>query len=145
MSWHADWRTWKFTQPAKDSQRRMGGLPLPEGFCIKKTLRLRYLEQVLSLQDFFKLKGINYCMYNALTNRYHPQGAEGLDRLADEIDKRRFFQFDGESHLEFVKNSMVKPESDILTLSKKDDHPNAKGHRLWADKLYSFIKENNLL
>lgn len=138
------WRTWKLTKSIK----RARGNPrsgLPESFSVHKNLRLRYLQQVLSMQDFLKLKGINYCMYNALSNPYVSQGAEGLDRLADEVDKRRFFQFDGESHLEFVQNSMVKPESNILTLSKTDDHPNDKGHTFWSEKLYSFIKENELL
>lgn len=138
------WRTWKVTKSIKATRGNPRG-GLPQDFSIQKNLRLRYLHQVLSMQDFLKLKGINYCMYNALTNPYDSKGAEGLDRLADEVDKKRFFEFDGESHLEFVQNSIVKPESDILTLSKRDDHPNAKGHSLWADKLYSFIKENELL
>ena len=139
------WQTWKFTTSIK--KRGVTGVKptLPKGYSVDKNLRLRYLHQVLSMQDFLKLKGINYCMYNALTNRYRPGGAKGLYRLADEVDQKRFFQFDGESHLEFVQNSTVEPQSDILTLSKTDDHPSAKGHSLWADKLYSFIKENNLL
>ena len=105
---------------------------------IQKTMRLRYLEQVLSLQDFFKLNGINYCMYDALPSKFDTAHAKGLDRLADKVDKQRFFQFDGESHMDYVKKEM-------LTLSETDEHPNYKGHKLWGDRLHAFIKENDLL
>tara|TARA_R100000008_G_C3574961_1_gene164617 strand:- start:89 stop:904 length:816 start_codon:yes stop_codon:yes gene_type:complete len=105
---------------------------------ISRTCRLKYLEQVLSLQDFFKLNSINYCMYNALPPLIPYGHTEGLDGLADKVDKQRFFQFDGESHMDYV-------EKEMLTLSETDGHPNPLGSKLWADKLYSFIKENELL
>ncbi len=138
---HGDWKTWKFSQSIK---RNINALP--DSFCIQKNLRLRYLEQVLSLQDFFKLNNIKYCMYNALTNNYSSSKAEGLDRLADNVDKSRFFQFDTQSHLEFVEASQSsKSQHKLLALSKTDNHPNSKGHRLWADKLNIFIRENSLI
>jgi len=136
-----DWGTWKLTKAT-----RRGNKYFPSGYDINKSMRLRYLEQVLSLQDFFKLNNINYCMYNALTNRYNSGDAEGLDRLADKVDKQRFFGFDVESHLEFVQNSIKEPGiKNRLTLSDIDDHPSHRGHRLWGDKLHAFIKENGLL
>ena len=141
---HGDWKTWKFSQEVK--RRLNGSIGLPDSFSIQKTLRLRYLEQVLSLQDFFKVNNIKYCMYNALTNNYSSSGAEGLDRLADNVDKSRFFQFDAQSHLQFVETSQSsESQQELLTLSKTDNHPSSKGHRLWADKLNIFIRENNLI
>ena len=157
-----DWGTAKYTQLVR------GGA----GLDVNKSMRLRHLGQVLSLQDFFKLNNIKYCMYNALTNKYNSEyickksrkstetksqspsirpesyRAVGLETLAEKIDKRRFFEFDGESHLAFVQKSIVPfglGKGKALTLSTIDDHPNRRGHMIWGNKLYSFIKENNLL
>ena len=141
-----DWGTWKITDPVKmekwlallneDEEHECFKL---NDYDINKTMRLRYLEQVLTLQDFFKLNDINYCMYNALT-AYNTNTCTGLDRLTDKIDKQRFFQFNGESHLSFVCDS----KKEMLTVSETDVHPNYKGHKLWADKLYDFIRTNSL-
>jgi len=144
-----DWGSWKFTKALRTENK-----DLPMEYDINKSMRLRYLEHVLSLQDFFKVNDIKYCMYNALENNY-PSGqglnrqdkaSLGLDRLAEKVDKQRFFQFDKESHLEFVKNSRCQPDRENrLTLSDIDDHPNRRGHKLWGDRLHAFIKENYLL
>ena len=129
------------TQKATKGKHKDG---LPGNYCLKKNLRLRHLSHILSLQDFFNLHGIKYCMYNALANNYFKKHS-ALDCLSGQVNKNAFFEFENPiSHLKFVSEDTDNTGCQLVR-GPKDDHPNELGCKLWADKLEVFIKENDLL
>ena len=122
---------------------------------VENTLKLQHYMNILNLQDFFKLRGIKYCMYDALDNQWKGKGI-WRQHFESEVDKEKFFGFNTLSHFSFVNskdNQHIPEEYKDSSLNcdglvkgvKHDEHPNNLGHTLWADKLEDFIKEKKLL
>tara|TARA_R110002020_G_scaffold96911_6_gene231548 strand:+ start:2031 stop:2780 length:750 start_codon:yes stop_codon:yes gene_type:complete len=148
------WKTLRYTDMSRLAIQEYRNLSRMD---VANTLRLHHIMNILNLQDFFKVNGIKYCMYDALDNQWKGKG-QWRNHFESEIDKSRFFGFNTLSHFDFVnkKGNEHVPEQyrdtslncDGLKKPKasyKDEHPNSLGHSLWADKLQNFIKENNLL
>ena len=122
------WRTWKIADNVKwiNSQR---------GWDIESTLTMKFLDLVLNLQNYFKLKNIPYVMYNALPNYSNP-AIKDFKIMSKTIDMKRFFKPET-SHYEFVMSKK-------FISSENDPHPSVKGHQEWAGQLKEFIDANNL-
>ena len=122
------WRTWKIADNIKwiNSQR---------GWDIESTLTMKFLDLVLNLQNYFKLKNIPYIMYNALPNYSNP-AIKDFKIMSKAIDMKRFFKPDS-NHYDFIMKEK-------LISSENDPHPSVKGHQEWAGQLKEFIDANNL-
>ena len=122
------WRTWKIADNIKwiNSQR---------GWDIESTLTMKFLDVVLNLQNYFKIKNIPYVMYNALPNYSNPT-IKDFKIMSKAIDMKRFFKPDS-NHYDFIMKEK-------LIVSPKDPHPSVKGHTQCANELKEFIDANNL-
>ena len=146
------WRAIKYldmAEIAKKEQRKLRRID------IMGTLRLHHLLNILALQEFFKSNGIKYCMYDALDNQWEGKG-NWRSLFEKKVDTNAFFQFNRISHFEFVNDKPVDfvPKEHIdkelicggeIKDKGLDRHPNALGHKLWAEELEKFIRKNNLL
>jgi hypothetical protein len=145
------WKSIKYTDMSNIAMQQNHSLRKMD---VKSTLKLQHYMNILNLQDFFKLRGIKYCMYDALDNQWGGKGRWRQD-FESEIDKDRFFGFNTLSHFNFVNGGSEDqvPEEhrntqlncDMAKGVVHDAHPNDLGHKLWADKLEVFIKEKGLL
>ena len=122
------WRTWK----TGDNLRFIGA---QKGWDVDQQGQMRFLDHVVDLQNFFKLNGIPYVMYNALPNPIQCSNND-LKTFINLIDYQRFFKIE-HSHFDFVM-------AHNLIVSPGDPHPSAIGHSQWAEQLKEFIDANNL-
>jgi hypothetical protein len=122
------WRSWKLTENTDFIKKQTG-------WDLENTLIMKYLDNVLDLQNYFKLHKIPYVMCNSLPNYSNPNISD-FKTFSKATDMERFFKPE-QSHLEFIQegNYVVSP---------KDPHPSAIGHKLWAKELKEFIDVNNL-
>ncbi len=149
----ASWRTWENEWIAQDPD------------CdIDASSAIKLYTNILTLQNFFKLHGIPYVMYWALTNDLPTDG--DLKQLYDAVDKTHFMNFQASEHshenisIYNRMKSMLRvtvPNKDYVqshfefcamhgwTKSMNDGHPNKRGHHAWADMLKKFVDENKLL
>ena len=102
---------------------------------IEDTACYRYLDNVLDLQNYFKIKKIPYVMYNAMPPVFNTEKLD-FKVIYRTIDQQRFFRFDS-SHFDFVI-------ANKLVVDEKDPHPSTEGHQQWAKLLKEFIDANNL-
>ncbi len=122
------WRTWK----TADNLKFISGQP---GWDIDQQGEMRFIDHVLDLQNFFKLKEIPYVMYNSLPNTITSNNKD-LRTMRNSINKDRFFNFNT-SHYDFImENKHI--------VSPNDPHPSAEGHRQWTNQLKDFIDANDL-
>jgi len=122
------WRTWKVTD-------NIEWIHSQQGWDIESTMTMKFLDIVLNLQNYFKLKKIPYVLYNAMPN-YSNSNIKDFKIMAKAIDMKRFFKPET-SHYEFAI-------SENLIVSPKDPHPSIEGHNEWAKQLKEFIDADNL-
>ena len=122
------WRTWKIIYNIKwiNSQK---------GWDIESTLTMKFLDIVLNLQNYFKLKKIPYVMYNSLPNYSNPN-IKDFKIMSKAIDMKRFFKPQTSLYDFVMKENMI--------VSPDDPHPSTEGHIQWAKQLKEFIDANNL-
>jgi hypothetical protein len=141
------WKSIKFTDCARTNKQWQDEISLGS------TLLLQHLMNILNLQDFFEMRNIKYCMYDALDNQWKARGS-WRNLFQDKVNKDRFFGFNEINHFCFANKigdiGVVAQEHWEKSLNcsdkkGKDQHPNRLGHELWADKLVAFIKEKDLL
>lgn len=130
----------------------------------------RYVQQVITLENFFKVHKIKYAFFQAFynvdetgINQWEDKGYINSETEKMEVgnsDPRWHFHFNGQNDgwlWEQVssKNFYGKdtaPHSCYSYITQKDDkakvisgmHPSEYGHDLWAEEMHRFIKENNL-
>jgi hypothetical protein len=124
------WQGWKMIETA--------GINFINSFRnwhIEDTACYRYLDNIIDLQNYFKLKKIPYVMYNALPPIFNLDKVD-FKIMHSLIDMKRFFRFES-SHYNFIIDNN-------LIVDKKDPHPSTKGHQEWAKLLKEFIDANNL-
>jgi len=149
------WRSWEQEFFVKDSDLH-----------VEHTAAVKTLISVLTLQNFFKLHGIPYVMYWALSNDI-PADPD-IQLLADQIDRDRFYNFEPTPEVKstvstmfdwFMKRSkhIQLAQSDYcqshfeycvrhnVTKSRDDGHPNKYGHHQWGDLLTEFVRNQKLL
>ena len=122
------WRTWKVIDNLEWINKQ-------QGWDIESTLAMKFLDNVLDLQNYFKVKNIPYVMYNSLPNYSNPNIID-FKIMSKAIDMGRFFKPE-QSHLEFIQEYEY-------VVSPKDPHPSIQGHQQWAKELKEFIDVNNL-
>jgi Family of unknown function (DUF6071) len=94
---------------------------------------VRYLEQVILVQNFLKSRNIKYIMMNVLENEYYRRGPTFFwQRYFEEIDKNYFIGFDHSGMVEWTDAAKCPkgPNGHFLD----------KGHELVADKIYEHIR-----
>ena len=122
------WRSWKIPE-------RLKFIHSNAGWDIENNAYMRFLDNVLDLQNYFKLKKIPYLMFNALPQTIN-NNIQDFKIMFDRIDQKRFFQIDS-SHFEFIqKNNFI--------VSFTDPHPSTEGHLVWAKLLKEHIDANDL-
>ena len=149
----ASWRTWEqdWIMDDKDCD-------------IDASSAVKLYNNIITLQNFFKLHNIPYVMYWALTNDLPREG--DLDVLYNAVDQTRFMNFKPSEHVQEnigiynrMKN-MLKvqvPNKDYVqshfefcakhgwTKSMNDGHPDKRGHHAWAELLHKFVLDNNII
>jgi len=123
------WRTWKILD-------NIDFVKSKEGWDIKNTSTMRFLDHVFNLQTYFESRRIPYVMYNALPNELPQKNIGDFKIIANAINKKRFFKPET-SQLEFIL------EKGLVT-SRHDPHPSTEGQEQWAQQLKKFIDANNL-
>ena len=103
-------------------------------------IRFRYYQNVLLLQNYFKVNNVNYLMYNGLETRNEYKSMNKDFKIYDAlIDKKRFFSY-SKSHHDWAKH-----DNTGYVISSSDSHPSEQGHKEWSKLLIQHIDENNLL
>ena len=118
------WRTWKLTDNTNFLKKQVG-------WDLDNTLIMKFLDNVLDLQNYFKLKNIPYVMYNALPN-YSNSDIKDFKVISNAIDTKRFFKPET-SHFEFIKENKLQCQESFSA------HPSVEGHTKWANELKEFI------
>jgi len=149
------WRSWEQDFFLKDKDLN-----------IEYTAAVKTLTNILTLQNFFRLHSIPYVFYWALSNDLPDE--PDINLLKSQVDQQRFYNFDPapavkknlqsmfswfqkstnkitldnrdycQSHFEYcVKHNCTK--------SAQDGHPNQTGHHQWAQLIYNFVKEKQIL
>jgi lysophospholipase L1-like esterase len=91
------------------------------------------LENLISLQNYFKLNRIAYVMYFGLDPEIHTAIPQ-IQTLLKQVDKERIFRYNTH-HMEWcIKNKH--------TCTEQDPHPNEKGVELWSKEMFDWIEEN---
>lgn len=90
----------------------------------------QYLIQVISLQSYFKVHNINYCMINVRQNDYYRAvGKESHEQLAKQVDVDKFIGWEQFGMVELTANL---PKG-------AGNHPLEKGHERIANEIHSRI------
>jgi len=138
-------------------------LNLPKRMNIILDQRVRFLINVISTQKLLSSKECNYVMYNGIdthVNRsiFDMHSSLKVKMLEKIVHTERFFRFK-DSHSTFVaKNKyfldptpyslfqkIINWPTDDSQYSVKDAHPSPEGDKKWAELVWQYIKENQLL
>jgi hypothetical protein len=91
------------------------------------------LENLISLQNYFKLNKIAYVMYFGLDPEIHVDLPQ-IKILLNQVDKKRIFNYNTH-HMEWcIENN--------YTCTDQDPHPNEDGIRIWCESMFNWIEEN---
>ena len=131
----------------------------------------RYVQHVITLENFFKVHNIKYMFFQAFYNvdetgigQWQDKGyvnSETKKMTAGSSDPRWHFHYQNQNDgwmWEQVSNKNfygkdTAPHSFYSYITKTDKkenvisgmHPNEHGHNLWTEELHKFIKENKIL
>src|SRR6056300_25724 len=157
------WLTWRSDRDNKTLRN------MPRDMEIDLDHKIRFYTYVIGAQNLLKNLGVNYVMYNSLD----PKISESVSRswskvrlrtLERQIDMNRFYRFTS-SQSEFIAGSgyFLDPSPvslfrRLLNLKQKwkqtemhkdgyvaDAHPSPEGDRKWAELVWQFSKQNQLL
>ena len=160
------WLTWRSDRYNKTLRN------MPRDMEIDLDHKVRFYTYVIGAQNLLKNLGVNYVMYNSLDPKipesvYRSWSKVRLKTLERQIDMNRFFRFSGSqsSQSEFIADngyfrdpSPVSLFRRLLNLKQKwrqtemhkdgyvaDAHPSPEGDRKWAELVWQFSKQNQLL
>ena len=123
------WRSYNFCNLPEKFIRKIKNLD------VEKTSSMKWIDNIIDLQNFFQLKKIPYVMYNSLPP-FLNEADENFSVLYKNIDQARFFKTRS-SHYDFImENKHI--------VSPNDPHPSTEGHKLWTKQLKEFIDADNL-
>ena len=136
---------------------------LPETVDVKADHTVRFLCHVIATQHLLKTLKCNYIMYNGIDtyvdrNNFDTETAVRIRILEKQIDHSTFYEFQ-KSHQHFVADHKYfldpRPASVVrqITCWPTDDtqypvvdaHPSAVGNSEYADILWKYCKENQIL
>jgi hypothetical protein len=90
----------------------------------------KFIQQVILLQSYFKIKNIRYVMLNIVQNEYYKKKLfEGHLRYFEEVDKECFLGFNNSGMMEWTYGCPQGPNGHFLE----------RGHQIVADKIYEHI------
>ena len=121
--YNTTWRSWGTHEQLKF----IHGL---QGFDIDQDHSLMQLNDIIDLQNYFKIHGVKYVMYFGLISQINLK-YQDHKTLYESIDWSKFYQ-PNTSHYEFCATNK-------LQISKNDQHPNLQGHEKWAQGLIKYI------
>ena len=101
--------------------------------------RVRFVNQVVSLQSILKVNKIRYMFFNAAwVVKPETEDEEMLYKMVDPVRFFNFRKYDyNESMFGWVRNIEKLPLGPRL-------HPNAEGHKKWANRLAYHIEQNGI-
>jgi len=136
---------------------------LPKKMDITLDHAVRFLVNVLAVQNLIKNKGCRYVMYNGIDtyvggSMFDIETALRIKILEKQIDKKHYFRFSS-SQSKFVADNkyFLNPEpasliekiinwpTDDIQYPVKDAHPSAEGDEKWAELLWKFCQDNQIL
>ena len=149
--WMADRRQGAMTmrRMARDDHR---GVP----WNIRLTYHLRYLTQILSLQNLFRSHGVPHIMWQVQRPRkgHYDAGAQAQIRMLERrVATRHFYRMD-HTQLDFVNETqqwvdptpLERPQIQChTTVWVQDEHPIRQCNEQWTDLLWQHHLENNSL
>ena len=127
--------TWRTYSPNKDKEcQTFWKYLMRTGADLDQMVQIECLDNILNLQYYFEYKKYPYLFYHTISD---PKITNpDIQLLYEQINKKRFYKLDS-SHIDYV-------QTNNLTISKDDPHPNTKGHEQWATLLKEYIDANNL-
>ena len=157
------WRTWRADRNNKTLKN------MPKEMDMELDHLVRFYSYVIGAQNLLKNLGIKYVMYNALDPNISEHSLRSWKKLRvktlkQHIDMTKFFRFT-DSHSNFIAehryfldpspasfwkkmyNKMTKSnQTDMhMDFEVNDAHPSPKGNREWAELMWKFIKQNQIL
>ena len=136
---------------------------LPKNIDIELDHSVRFLTYVLGTQNQLQISKVKYVMYNAIDtyldrSTFNQESALRIKILEKQIDKKFYFKFtesqsrfiaDHKYFLDATPASVVKTiinwPTDDVQYPVKDAHPSAEGDNKWADMVWNFCKNNQIL
>ena len=119
------WRSW-------GTHEQLEFIHNNQGWDIDQDHSLMQLNDIIDLQNYFKMNGITYMMYFGLISQIDRTNPDHK-LLYNMIDWHKFYRPDT-SHYEFVKGKKLR-------ISPWDEHPSAKGHIKWANHLIKYMDD----
>jgi len=95
------------------------------------------LNNILDLQNYFKLNDIKYVMYFGLPQTFDFRTRDS-QLLYEMVDWSKVYNKDTD-HLTFCRDNNYQLEAGV------DEHPSYDGHKIWAEGLLEFIDNGKLL
>jgi len=136
---------------------------LPISVDVKVDHTVRFLSYVLAVQNLLRNFKCNYVMYNGIDtyvdrSMFDTQTALRIKLLEKQIDMSCFYKFTT-SHSKFVADNKYfldpRPASLLQKITNwptddsqyavKDAHPSIEGDRTWAELVWQFGKDNQIL
>ena len=157
------WHTWRADRSNKTLKN------MPTEMDIDLDHLVRYYSLVIGAQNLLKNLGVKYIMYNALDPNMSEHSLKSWKKLRvktlkQQIDMTKFFKFD-DSHSNFIaehryfldpspasfwKKTMHKfkksNQTDMrMDFEVNDAHPSPEGNRKWAELMWEYITQNQVL
>ena len=136
--------------------RRMAKDDRSRPWNIRLTYHVRYLTQILSLQNLFGSHGVPYIMWQVQRPRkgeYDTSAQAQIRMLERQVDTRHFYRMD-HTQLDFVNETQQWTDPTPLerpwtmghaTVGVRDEHPTRQCNQQWTDRLWQYHLENNSL
>lgn len=138
-------------------------LNLPKKMDVELDHTVRFLTNVISTQKLLDSTGCKYVMYNGIDtyverSNFDTHSALRLKILEKFINKKKFFRFSS-SHSKFVADNdlfldptpssllqkIINWPTDDYQYAVRDAHPSPEGDRRWANLVWEFCRDNQLL
>lgn len=158
-----EWHTWRADRPGKTLRNMPGAMDTDLDHLV------RFYVYVIGTQNFLKNLGVRYVMYNSLDPSVPEHVHRGWKKmrllaLRSQIDMTRYFRF-SECQSQFIATHgylrdptpvsffekikrfthKFKQTEMHMDVEAKDAHPSPEGDRKWAELVWQFSDENQLL
>lgn len=91
----------------------------------------KFIQQIILLQSYFKVRGIRYIMLNIVQNEYYKKKLfNGHRQCFEQVDKETFIGFNESGMMEWTYGCPQGPNGHFLE----------QGHQIVADRIYEHIR-----